>query len=197
MHTHERQRPGALRLGCAVLIASLAGCGHFKYDPYGTVGADAHPPPPSSARRQPAPLREVVDAVVVVKGPTVIGFFPPVNEADLDETPELGKALSEFTSALEAASDCLGPHGIAVRAAFADVLVAERDGRQTRLPLGEATPRIGFYLVDPDEEPQRVDASAASGSLPQMLGDAAVAYFHVPACVRPRPARSEEVLQVD
>jgi hypothetical protein len=180
------------------ILVCVGGCGHrFVYDPYGT-GDGWRPQKTDTAdgppKRSEAPPREsstrsepVIAAVVVIKGPTIIGFFPPVTDLELDNDPALSTALDRFTVALEDANGCFAPRGVAVRAAFAEALAIEHNGVQRPLPLGEDSRHIGFYLVTPEGEPRRIDTTARDTASP--LPEAASEYFNVPECRRAAPAR--------
>ncbi len=79
---------------------------------------------PASASDQSTSLhaRVAVESVTVVR-PTVIGFFPPVTQAEVDTDEAWGSALSHVEFALEDARKCLPHDSVDIHLAFATTLV--------------------------------------------------------------------------
>ena len=104
-------------------------------------------PPPDAGARIAAD-----SAVVVVTGPTFVGFFPPVTEAQTAADESLNSTLDDFGWHLSAATTALRARGYAVEARFADTLHFRSGARRWRFVPPDSA-RIGYYLVAPGRAP--------------------------------------------
>src|SRR4051812_1358591 len=86
---------------------------------------------------------------IVVAGPTVIGYFPAVPEAELNSDAALGAALEHLQMSLEACDACFGPKGVRVQTVVADqIAIVDGDRVQTVVPTRDSD-GIGAILVAP------------------------------------------------
>ena len=69
---------------------------------------------------------------ITLSGPLVLGYFPPVTQAQVDSDESLASALSHVEFALDDARKCLPKDSVAVDLAFATTLVV-LDGDQVVL----------------------------------------------------------------
>ncbi|HEU4629750.1 MAG TPA: hypothetical protein VFS08_08380 [Gemmatimonadaceae bacterium] len=90
--------------------------------------------------------------VVVVTGPTFVGYFPPVSEAALETDVDLNTVLDDFGWHLSTATDSLQAQGYTVEVRFADTLYFRSEARRWHfIPPDSA--RVGYYLVAPGRAP--------------------------------------------
>lgn len=119
---------------------------------------------------------------IVVAGPTVIGFFPAVPEAELNSDEALGSALEHLEMSLDACDACLGPKGVRVQTVLADqIAIVDGDHVQTVVPTRDPD-GIGAILVAPGRTGRIVDAGRGPSSLVVDVTAAASEYFGLPAC---------------
>jgi len=111
---------------------------------------------PLACRGAPAPApagpSPADSAAVVVAGPTVVGFFPPVTEAQTAADEELNALLDDFGWHLSAATVSLRARGYQVEVRFTDTLYFREGTRRWRF-VPPDTARIGYYLVAPGRAP--------------------------------------------
>lgn len=106
-------------------------------------------PTPAPAPTGPTPADS---AAVVVAGPTLVGFFPPVGEARTAADEDLDTVLDDFGWHLGAATNSLRARGYQVEVRFTDTLHF-RDGTRRWSFVPPDTGRIGYYLVAPGRAP--------------------------------------------
>ncbi len=94
------------------------------------------------------------NAVVVVSGPTLIGFFPKVNQREVDEDQDLAEILSDFQYHLGRAREHLERRGVSVYELYtAEIRIHEAGAVRTFVPDSDRV-NLGVYLVSPGQEPQ-------------------------------------------
>lgn len=122
-------------------------------------------------------------AVVEVRAPMVVGFFPALSGKALGSDQGTASALDHFYQALADTAECLEPAGVEVRGVLADRIVF-RDGRkESELPLvAGSNESVGCYLVAPGREPQIVRAKAGPSSLIILCPAVSSMYFEAPSC---------------
>jgi hypothetical protein len=116
---------------------------------------------------------------VTVDGPTLIAFFPPVSQGEVDAAGDLAEALSDFQFHLERARGRLEAAGIKVHELYTRQ-VDIREGSESVIfdPMAEAQgEEIGYYLALPGRPPM---ISFGVGTDSDILTEAAV-YFGIPA----------------
>ena len=129
---------------------------------------------------------ENAETTISVQGPTVIGFFPPYSQQDLDHDDgsiREGSAHVEF--ALEDLNKCLVEQKPEVRFELAKLLKL-KDGATVRdvvIP-NEPGKTVGIVLAKPGAQPMIVYATGGPSSLQWTALEAAAVYFGSPACKR-------------
>jgi len=91
-------------------------------------------------------------AWVAVTGPTLVGFFPPVTEAQTAADEELATTLDDFGWHLAEATASLRAQGFAVEARFTDTLWLRAGAERWKFVPPDSA-RIGYYLVAPGRAP--------------------------------------------
>ena len=87
---------------------------------------------------------------VVIKGPTVVAFFTPVTEAELDKNPDTNEALADFQVYAERVRGQLEGMGIAFEEVYATSFVVKCGAKTMRF-----RPKIGvgYYFTAPGKSP--------------------------------------------
>lgn len=120
---------------------------------------------------------------IEVSGPTVVGFFPPVSQAELEAEPAISEALAHLRFALDDVSDCLASIQPQVHLQLTAELVLSIEGSTRRIPLPVEPERsFGAFLIRPRAEPRSVYSSGGASSLVRLVPAAAAEYFDVPGC---------------
>lgn len=134
------------------------------------------------AESTPKPEYSVI-VKVIVSGPTVVGFFPPVTQEQIVRGNGAGEGLAHLNFALSDVAKCLQAKNPSVSLELAHVLVLELGGseREYELPSDWAH-AVGAYLAAPGREPRVVYAMAGPSSLQFLLPNAAAEYFEEPGC---------------
>jgi len=117
-----------------------------------------------------------------VKGPLVVGFFPPYSK-DEEESDGIVEGLAHVEFALDDISKCLKDKKAVFRL---DVTrrITLRDGKSVRridIP-SDSDRSVGLVLVMPGRPPRIEYATAGPGSLAEIGPAAAAEYFAAPAC---------------
>ena len=124
--------------------------------------------------------------ILNIDGPTVIGVFPPVSQAEIDhDDGGLREGMAHVQFAIEDLVKCLTPRK--VRSQFANTRSIEiRDGRDTRTISFSRKweGAVGIVLVAPGRAPITVLATGGPSSLIETAPQAAWRYFSEPACKR-------------
>ncbi len=90
--------------------------------------------------------------IVVVKGPSVIAFFSPVTEADLNKDDEANEALSDFQYYLQGAKPRLEKAGIKVHELYAKSFTVKLPSSTTTFKPQET--EVGYYFISPGKKPR-------------------------------------------
>ena len=123
---------------------------------------------------------------IEIKGPAVIGFFPPVSGLG-DDNPDDGviEGTAHLSFALEDTDACLKKSGIAAQVSLetASTLVVKENGNTRRIvlpkPWGKA---VGAYLFKPGAPARVIYAENGPSSLIMKVPQATAEYFSAPAC---------------
>ena len=91
-------------------------------------------------------------AKVLVRGPTIIAFFPPVTQAELEKDHDTAEALSDFQFYAAKVRAPLSKSAIAFHEMYARSFLVAVGGRSIvfRPDKGD----VGYYFVAPDKEPR-------------------------------------------
>ena len=139
-----------------------------------------------------AQTRTTRTVTIDVKGPAVIGFFPPVKQLG-DDNPDDGviEGTGHLSDALGTTDECLKKSGITAQVSLetASTLVVKENGNTRRIvlpkPWGKA---VGVYLFKPGAPARVIYAENGPSSLIMKVPQAAAEYFSVPACAAERRA---------
>lgn len=90
------------------------------------------------------------EKLVIVNGPTVVAFFTPVTEADLEKHPDTNEALADFQVYSERVKGQLAHLGIAFKEGYATSFVVKSGAKTMRF-----RPKIGvgYYFLIPGKSP--------------------------------------------
>lgn len=86
-------------------------------------------------------------AQIIVDGPTVVAFFEPVTEAELEEDPDANDALDDFQFYARETRIALDGSGVAFHEVYAREISVIVDGVDKVL-RPEVT--VGYYFIAPD-----------------------------------------------
>ena len=87
----------------------------------------------------------------VIKQPTIIAFFPPLTEAELEKDPGTNEALSDFQFYASQVASPLKKAGIDFEVASATEFKVNNSGVIHSFRTGKV--RVGYYFVAPGKEP--------------------------------------------
>jgi hypothetical protein len=96
-----------------------------------------------SAEKQP---------VIAVRGPTVVAFFEPVPQAQLDKDPDTNEALGDFQFYAKNAREPFRKAGIEFHELYASSFQLREGKRMTT--FRPAKVKVGYYLVVPGKTPR-------------------------------------------
>jgi hypothetical protein len=89
--------------------------------------------------------------VVVVRGPTVVAFFPPVTKEELDRSPDTNEALSDFQLYARQARPALAARGVAFEELYTRSFRVS-DGKRVKV-FRPGSVRVGYYFAIPGKKP--------------------------------------------
>ena len=139
-----------------------------------------------------AQTRTTRTVTIDVKGPAVIGFFPPVKGLG-DDNPDDGviEGTGHLSFALEDTDGCLKKSGVTAQVSLetASTLVVKEDGHTRRIVLPKSWAKaVGVYLFKPGAPARVVYAeNDGPGALMEKLPRAAAEYFSAAACGSGKP----------
>lgn len=114
-------------------------------------------------------------AVVPVTGPTLIAYFAPVEQRDLDSSQDLNEVLGDFGADMYDQGPRFERAGVRTYWCFSrDVYT--RDGARVRRFSRAPADIVGYYLIRPGREPAVFRGVGLSG----YRLDSAAAYFGLP-----------------
>jgi hypothetical protein len=90
--------------------------------------------------------------VVVITRPTVVAFFPPVTDAELEKDPDMNEVLSDFQVYAREARKRLEAAGVEFKEVYARSFVIEIHGKKKIFRPGKI--EVGYYFVAPDKPPK-------------------------------------------
>ena len=136
-----------------------------------------------------ADARRDGEAQIEVNGPLIVGFFPPVTKAEMED-PDSGaaEALAHIGFAVHDTQKCLKASGIEAkgRVVQAKVLIISDSGKTTRIKLPTSWPKAaGIYLFNSGKKPVPVYAEAGPSSLIVLAPEAAAKLYAAKTCKDP------------
>jgi hypothetical protein len=87
----------------------------------------------------------------LIDRPTVIGFFPPVTESDLEKDSELNEVLSDFQEHFVNATSYLESKHVRVVERYAKAFTYRLDGNNV---VFHPTRKIGYLIAAPGRHPK-------------------------------------------
>jgi hypothetical protein len=113
--------------------------------------------------------------VIVVDRPTVVAFFPPVTDAEMEKDPDTNEALSDFQFYAMSVRKRLEAAGIQFKEIYATSFGVQVHGK-TRVFRPKKI-QVGYYFVTPDKPP-RIQYSVMTDVDILLV---ATEYFHLPS----------------
>jgi len=92
------------------------------------------------------------EKVVVVSGPTVVAFFPPVTQAELSKDADTNEALADFQYYAGRLREQLRHAGVDFEEVYASSLLIECGAKTTRFRPEKV--EVGYYLIAPGKSPR-------------------------------------------
>lgn len=104
-----------------------------------------------SLSQEPSALGEnsESDNPVIITGPTVIAFFPPVSQQQVDADPDLNEVLADFQWHLGGAREELEQLGVTVHELYKNRILISDTGREH---VFSPNTELGYYIVSPGRE---------------------------------------------
>lgn len=99
-----------------------------------------------------ATARQAGRQLVVVSGKTIIAFFPPISDSELDKDPDLNETQSDFQFYAGTARNPLRKEKIDLQVLYARSFRI-RTGRYVRTFRPEKTD-VGYYFIAPGKKPR-------------------------------------------
>ena len=99
--------------------------------------------PIAAAEKQP---------LVVVRGPTVVAFFEPVKQEELEKDPDTNEALADFKIYAKKVHDWLREAGVEFHELYVHSFRLRVGKRLTTFRPAKAN--VGYYLVAPGKKPR-------------------------------------------
>lgn len=121
--------------------------------------------------------------VFVIHGPTIITFFPPTSQKELDSGDGAGEAADDYSYYLSLVDKPLKQAGIRVESTMARSFRL-RVGKSTRL-FHSGKIGIGYYFIQPGKEPHVEEGVQTDVD----LLDEARKYFGIKIHYHPNPER--------
>jgi len=124
--------------------------------------------------------------VIVVDGPLVVGYFPPVTQEEMDDSDNGAvEGMAHVNFSVEDTLKCLEDSGIKAKGQIIMGKVLEfREGNATNhITLPTLWPEAaGVYLFLPGKQPRKVSSQAGPSSLIVLVPEAAAEYFGAKKC---------------
>jgi hypothetical protein len=89
---------------------------------------------------------------LAVSGPTVIAFFTPVTQAELNNDPDTNEALADFQLCAKAIREPLHNAGIEFQEVYAPSFRVQVGARVTTFRPGKVN--VGYYFIAPNRKPR-------------------------------------------
>jgi hypothetical protein len=112
--------------------------------------------------------------VILVDRPTIVAFFPPVTDTELDKDADTNEALSDFQLYARQARKRLEAVGIQFHEIYARSFIVQVHGK--KIVFRSKDIEVGYYFVAPDRAP-RIQYGVMTDD---DIWAVATAYFHLP-----------------
>lgn len=141
----------------------------------GAVGCAAR-----AERSVTPPLPATADTgVVIIEGPTLIGFFPRSTGAEPDST--VARRMADFRAGLHRLRDPFRRAGVRIFEQYVDTLAVRDPGGDLQIYVPPADGSgIGYYLAAPGRAPEILHGLRTEDE----LRTAVLRYFHHPGATR-------------
>jgi hypothetical protein len=106
--------------------------------------------PIAAGRQKKATGQAPATPVIVIKRPTVIAFFPPVSDQELENDAGTIDALADFQFYAAAAREPLAKAGVDLHEIYARSFRVRDGARSTTFRSGNV--EVGYYLVAPGKK---------------------------------------------
>ena len=87
-----------------------------------------------------------------IRGPTILAFFPPVTQKELDRHPDTNETLSDFQYYASQVLEPLSKSGVDFKQVYARSFRVTSVGRTTTFRPGPT--KVGYYFVAPGKRPR-------------------------------------------
>jgi hypothetical protein len=122
------------------------------------------------------------DVTIDVRGPLVIGFFPPYSKAEESEDSVI-EGLAHVRYALEDIAKCMNDKNATYRLEVTRSIVLREGRRLQRLNIAhDSENAVGIILAAPGRPQRTIVATVGPSTLMQLGPSAAAEYFGKPAC---------------
>jgi hypothetical protein len=92
------------------------------------------------------------EKLVVVNGPTVVAFFPPVTGAELAKDPDTNESLADFQLYATRVREKLNNAGIEFQVIYASSFAVRCGAKTTTFRPKKTT--VGYYFIEPGKSPR-------------------------------------------
>jgi len=92
------------------------------------------------------------EKLVVVSGPTVVAFFPPVTDAELSKDPDTNESLADFQLYATTAREKLNNAGVSFEEIYATSFAVRCGAKATTFRPKKA--KVGYYFITPGKSPR-------------------------------------------
>jgi hypothetical protein len=96
-------------------------------------------------------VRSAEPPAFVVRGPTIVAFFPPVKQAELESNPGMNETLADFQFYAMQVREPLRKAGIDFHQVNASSFRIRIGTKLTAFRTGD---KVGYYLVAPGKKPR-------------------------------------------
>jgi hypothetical protein len=86
-----------------------------------------------------------------IRKPTIIAFFPPVSDKDLDDDPDTGDALDDFQSSADEVRGPLKKAGVDFEETYTRSFTVHVDAKTIVFRVGKDD--VGYYFIAPGKKP--------------------------------------------
>jgi hypothetical protein len=90
--------------------------------------------------------------VIVVDRPTIVAFFPPMTDAEMDKDPDGNEALSDFQLYARQVRKRLEASGVQFQEIYAASFTLQVHGKRRTFRPKDI--QVGYYFIAPDKSPR-------------------------------------------
>jgi hypothetical protein len=125
-----------------------------------------------------APISSVLAAekppIIVVEGRTVVAFFPPTSNPELEKDPDLNEALADFQVYAKSVREPLKKAGVEFHELYTHSFQVRLGKMVTTFRANKGD--VGYYFVAPGKKPRIVYGVMTDADLLQVANE----YFGIP-----------------